>query len=736
MIIMPKLHTSNIAWEVIQINEDVLSPLIEHSEGVYSLEYMILDGEIDQYVITPSTIRDTPWVETVLDYDMLKYDRKHLHCYTIELVNPSFLPLYVEECSLWEDMMRLNQLGYCIFSQFLFSKSKVNYRELFLQQYAEYLRGNDSPSTSKIGRKFQSKLLNVMSRIGQLDLTRQRKKEIDDKVKDINYRFEWRLIIYSNSLGNLAQIEREINDVLSEMDSYNQLRLFKVRDKEQFIADYGYREFTNTSKYQLMCETELLSLFVGDGVSETSEDIVVENKPPVRKGNELLDILPQGKKKNIDIDHEIEDRIIKALRRVKIINQHKVDVIDHVVGATIEKVTLSIPPSIKYSAYEKSLKDMKSALGCDTLTIEQGDEADTVDFVLPVKERQIVYLRDILESSEFTKAKNEFALPWVIGLDTYGKPLIVDLAKLPHLLVAGATGGGKSVFITVAVMTLLMHMDSSELNVYLVDPKKVEFASFRDFPQTIVETDMTKAVLLFDKLVKEMDKRYELFSEVGVRNIESYNKKFPNKKVPYIVTVVDEMADLMMLDKGIEDYIVRLSQLARAAGIHLVIATQRPDKDVVTGIIKSNIESRIAFSVSEGVNSRIILDQNGAEQLLGNGDGLAKIPKLGNKMVRFQSGVITLDEREEERIFAELKKRIKGDKAQELEEVEVDELSEIKRVIARSGETRIVELQKEMKIRINDVSRMVQELVEEGWLKKEGRKYEINVGDDELDEWR
>jgi S-DNA-T family DNA segregation ATPase FtsK/SpoIIIE len=270
---------------------------------------------------------------------------------------------------------------------------------------------------------------------------------------------------------------------------------------------------------------------------------------------------------------------------------------------------------------------------------------------------------------------------------------------------------------------------------YLVDPKKVEFPIFDGFSNTKVVTSVDDSISLFDQICNEMDRRYDEFSNVKVRDIKGYNKKFPNKKLPYNVVVVDELADLMMQSgKLVEDYIIRLGQLARAAGIHIILATQRPDKDVVTGIIKSNIVSRIALKTGDVTNSRIILDTGGAEKLLGKGDGLAKIIGQKRELIRFQSPVITLDDSQLEDILDGLKDGVSLDENEvELEENEEEPIEKMKRIIAQTGETRVNNLRELMGIRINVVSEMMKQLVDEGWLSKEGNRYTLTADESELE---
>ena len=256
-----------------------------------------------------------------------------------------------------------------------------------------------------------------------------------------------------------------------------------------------------------------------------------------------------------------------------------------------------------------------------------------VGIEVPNKENSMVMFRELIESKEFRSAKSKLA--FAVGKDIGGNIMISDISKMPHLLIAGATGSGKSVCINTLIMSILYKARPDEVKLIMIDPKVVELSAYNGIPHLLIPvvTDPKKAAGALNWAVNEMMGRYNRFAEVNVRNIQGYNEKVDSiadiedenkpQKMPQIVIIVDELADLMMVSPGeVEDAICRLAQLARAAGIHLIIATQRPSVNVITGLIKANMPSRIAFAVSSGVDSRTILDMNGAEKLLGKGDML------------------------------------------------------------------------------------------------------------------
>ena len=323
-------------------------------------------------------------------------------------------------------------------------------------------------------------------------------------------------------------------------------------------------------------------------------------------------------------------------------------------GPAVTKYEVYPDVGVKVSRIVNLNDDIALALAAKEIRIEApipGKSA--VGIEVPNKEVAMVSLREVLESEYAAKETSKLAIG--LGRDISGIPILADLSKMPHLLVAGATGSGKSVCINGIITSLLMRTKPHEVKLLMVDPKMVELNIYNGVPHLMapVVTDPKKASQALRKVVDEMERRYELFSHSGTRNIEGYNNYIHKHNeqddvqqpyMPYIVVIIDELADLMMIaSKDVEDSITRLAQMARAAGIHLIIATQRPSVDVITGIIKANIPSRIAFSVSSQTDSRTILDSGGAEKLLGKGDMLF-LPIGASKPTRIQGAFLTDDE--------------------------------------------------------------------------------------------
>ncbi len=313
------------------------------------------------------------------------------------------------------------------------------------------------------------------------------------------------------------------------------------------------------------------------------------------------------------------------------------------IGPTVTQYTLKPVEGVKLNQITARANDLALALSAKSIRIEAPIPGKSVVGVeIPNKVTAPVTLREILESPEFRAVKSRLALG--LGRDVAGLPFAVDLDSMPHLLIAGATGSGKSVAINGVILTLLFQNSPADLKLLLVDPKRVELTGYNGIPHllTRVVTDPQQTISALKWTVHEMERRYKLFQESGHRNIAAYNKRPPNGRLAYIVVIIDELADLMAVAANdVEASIVRLAQLARATGIHLIVATQRPSVNVLTGLIKANITSRIAFAVASQVDSRTILDISGAEKLLGNGDMLFLSGEIG-KPKRVQ-GVLTSD---------------------------------------------------------------------------------------------
>ena len=379
-----------------------------------------------------------------------------------------------------------------------------------------------------------------------------------------------------------------------------------------------------------------------------SSEVVTAEKPPayeLPKVQNLLSKTVKGQntqlKKEIAANAKILEETLQSFNvKAKIVNACH--------GPAVTRYELEPAPGVKVSKIVNLADDISLKLAAPSVRIEApipGKAAIGIE--VPNKELAGVQLREVLESDKFAQAKSKLTVG--LGMDISGQAIFADLAKMPHLLVAGATGSGKSVCINTLITSVLFKAKPDEVKFILIDPKMVELSNYNGIPHLMVPvvTDAKKAASVLNWAVQEMEKRYAKFASHGVRDMERYNRSTEDEKMPAVIIIIDELADLMMVaPHDVEDAICRLAQKARAAGLHLVLATQRPSVDVITGIIKANIPSRISFSVSSQIDSRTILDMGGAEKLLGKGDMLY-YPIGASKPVRVQGAFISDQEVED-----------------------------------------------------------------------------------------
>ncbi len=430
-----------------------------------------------------------------------------------------------------------------------------------------------------------------------------------------------------------------------------------------------------------------------------------------------------------EIDQQISN-LLDKLRKFKIDG----DVVRTYTGPIVTTFEFRPAPHIKVSKILTLQDDLAMALKAQTIRIQAPIPGkDVVGIEVPNQNLETIYLKEILESEVFKNASSPLTM--ALGKDIVGAPFVTDLKKLPHLLIAGTTGSGKSVGINAMLLSLLYRNSPQTLRLMMIDPKMLEFSIYNDIPHllTPVITEAKKAITALANMVAEMERRYKIMSQTRTKNIESYNEKMKEEggeQFPYIVVIIDELADLMMTSgKDVELYIGRLAQMARASGIHLIVATQRPSVDVVTGLIKANLPSRISYRVGQRIDSKVILDQMGAESLLGRGDMLFTPPG--------SPGVIRLhapfaSEKEIETVVNFLKEQqdvVYDEKflieegtsgsvaAGTLGEGELDELyEEAKEIILSEQKTSISYLQRRLKIGYNKAANIIEQMEKMGVL--------------------
>ena len=505
-------------------------------------------------------------------------------------------------------------------------------------------------------------------------------------------------------------------------------------------------EFQNEN---LEFQDENAPTITATGVEILSE--VAENKEllaQIEKGHQeapkdfklpSLDFLAQAPKKRkgvseSEIDSKIAD-LLEKLRKFKIDG----DVIRTYSGPVVTTFEFKPAPNVPVRKILNLQDDLAMALRAQTIRIQAPIPGkDVVGIEIPNSDIETIYLREVLESEIFSTAKSELTI--ALGKDIVGAPFVTDLKKLPHLLIAGTTGSGKSVGINAMLLSLLYRNSPQTLRLIMIDPKMLEFSMYEGIPHllTPVITEAKKAVNVLENLVSEMERRYKLMAASKTKNIESYNAKMKEQgeaSLPFIVVIIDELADLMMTSgKDVEFSIGRLAQMARASGIHLIVATQRPSVDVVTGLIKANLPSRISYRVGQKIDSKVILDQLGAESLLGRGDmlftppgspGLVRLHAPFASEAEIETIVEFLKEQGEalydESFLSEGKDTSAGLGGSA--SGEVDELFEqAKEVILSERKTSISYLQRRLTIGYNRAANIIEQLQNAGFLSEPNAK--------------
>lgn len=486
----------------------------------------------------------------------------------------------------------------------------------------------------------------------------------------------------------------------------------------------------NTLVVEELEENKILLAQIDRGISEKPKNFKL---PPT----DFLQHPP--KKQNSVNEAELDDKIRDLIDKLSHFNIEG-DVVRTYAGPVVSTFEFKPAANIKVSKILGLQDDLAMALKAQTIRIQAPIPGkDVVGIEIPNKTVETIYLRDIFESKLFQEASSPLTL--VLGKDIVGNPFITDLKKLPHLLIAGTTGSGKSVGINAMILSLLYKNSPDQLRLLMIDPKMLEFSVYNDIPHllTPVITKPKEAISALNNMVSEMERRYQLMSETRTKNIENFNEKAKKEghvPLPYIVVIIDELADLMMTSgKDVEYSIARLAQMARASGIHLIVATQRPSVDVVTGLIKANLPSRISYKVGQKIDSKIILDGMGAESLLGRGDMLFTPPGMSG-LVRLHAPWTTEEEIEKivdflkaqrapeyDNRFLRDKEDVSKNNTDRNDNEPIDELyDEAMNIILTEQKTSISYLQRRLQIGYNRSARLIEQLEQNGILSSPNTK--------------
>ncbi len=487
--------------------------------------------------------------------------------------------------------------------------------------------------TSEFDMDDLKKLRNKIKLKNSLDVKRienkHREKRVEENTKEILNSIDKKLNKSLPEVKEVKVVENNITTITPEIyENIEEIKDKEVYETSLFDSDDFEKDIQVVESHGIIVdeleENKKLLAEIEVGKTEKPKNFEL---PPAS----FFQSSPKDNKSKVSeafIDQKIGD-LLDKLAMFKI----EGDVVRTYTGPVVTTFEFKPAPNVKVSKILNLQDDLAMALKAQTIRIQAPIPGkDVVGIEVPNEDTQTIYLREMLESDIFQNSISPLTM--ILGKDIVGKPFVTDLKKLPHLLIAGTTGSGKSVGINSMILSLLYKNSPDNLRLVMIDPKMLEFSMYNDIPHllTPVITKASDAINALANMVSEMERRYTLMSKTKTKNIENYNEKAKNEgheTMPYIVVVIDELADLMMTSgKDVEYSIARLAQMARASGIHLIVATQRPSVDVVTGLIKANLPSRLSYKVGQKIDSKIILDSQGAESLLGRGDMLFTPPGM------------------------------------------------------------------------------------------------------------
>lgn len=707
----------------------------------------------------------TPSVNTKYDRDASKSDLEvscdSLNTFQVYLDSTFFLPLRTSLNGFYDKCLKylpeMMSGGEKVTVVWLFQR-RTHWKEVAVSMYDSYLKGVDYPSDIKFVRRVEDGMHTFINKISSPLQKREYSTDVEDKILDDGFLFQCMVEIKSEREEVLANL---IQDVLSQYDYYNRMRLRPTNYQYPYILYTDELDF----KQQMLSRKEIMSLMCHDATEEDSDnvnndegelrdrslDVASSDKDESTRNSEgvgderkkRIGLLPAIENKEIDMSNNTTvKRLAEALKRTGVTNQARLYNETMEYGSRLIVIHADVPNGKNFSDVYKKLKDIRVELGAQSLGIEQGDHPGTIKYTIPHNENQSIGLREIIEREDFQEYSQKNELAFIVGMDETNNPLYLSLKELIHIMIVGKSGGGKSVFLNQILTTLLINNTPDELQLLLIDPKQTELNQYEEFPHVQeVITNMSKAIKSFNSLVKEMDRRYGLLKEMKVRDINGYNQK-SKEKLPRIVCVVEEWANLYSIAGDEAEAVVdRLGSMARAAGIHLIIVTQRPSAKILSGDIKTNVQNAFSFDLGKNKNYEPVFGTGIPYQLLGKGDGVMKVEGFPKEFQRFQSPIITPDQVEESKMYEELLNTFseyeKNNKENESSEVD-PQLSDLKKLIASTKETRTTMLRRELGIRAEKLTELMNQLVNEGWLikhKNMSKGYELVAGEDKLSEW-
>ncbi len=672
-------------------------------------------------------------------------------CGTIGLALYQFLYLYIGKAGLWLTWLLSMSVGLILVFDDMPDFDGLFRKIIKYKDYSkDYIWERISPLLSNIDNPFfdkrstenmttivaQRRVRKKVEPTNRVNLKKSRK--IEHKRKDL-----------SNSEDEITMLEdRPIEDIVNIKIIDKSKSKNKLKNKPKPIKKDTPIVVNRVEKKKIVKKDKIKkSVKIRDEIKENRKLMDKIEKGSLEEPEDFIlpsvEFLAKAPDKKIKIDEvEIDRKVHELLDKL---SQFKIsgEVMDIYSGPLVTTFEFKPAPNVKVSKILNLQDDLAMALQAETIRIQAPIPGrNVIGIEIPNDRFDTIYLRDILESKIFTTSKSPLTI--AMGKDIVGNAFVTDLKKLPHLLIAGTTGSGKSVGVNAMILSLLYRNDPDSLKLMLIDPKMLELSIYNDIPHllTPVITDASKAIAALSNMVGEMERRYKLMASTKTKNIDTYNrkmKKLGKDTIPFIVVVIDELADLMMTGgKEVEYSIARLAQMARASGIHLIVATQRPSVDVVTGLIKANLPSRLSYRVGQRIDSKVILDALGADSLLGRGDALFTPPGT-NGLVRIHAPWNSEDEVEDIVEFLKEQRAPDYDERYLVPEEgtsavgvgvvgDLDELYEqAKEIILTEQKTSISYLQRKLQIGYNRSANIIEQLQDMGILSPPNNKGQRDI---------
>lgn len=748
----PVHNTKNILYSTPSLDLDDCELFLDSAlDGVYGIEGTRTPFEETFNIVAPLFFKSN-WVKVEGDSikDFLDGDLKETTYVQFYLDKPSVFPIEMySENPIWDSILEVCPNSLSIMYQFLWTYRQDNWVLRLEEQYEDYLNGVEQPSSSKFFRKIQRTVNEKLDSVLKWEYKHTPIDEIDSKLTQRGYRFSFRMVLQGSSKKVRLNTIKKIQSLLNEQAYLNRWTYLTPSFLGETLEDMRLRKLNSVGKQEVLCLSEMTPFLMRKEVEEIDIQTILEpeieevvlTKDDVPSEPSILDLLPKsGKLKDVN-GEEYALRFINALKEVQVTTKNIVTK-NMQFGANMMKLTFELPKGLKLSTLLKpGVKgDLQVHMGVKDIHIEQGEEMGELAVYVPLEKRRKVFLRDYIDTDKFKEFAEKNALPFLVGIDNIGEPLFRDIGKAKHILVAGTTGSGKSTLINQLILTVAMFKDPSEVHMYMIDVKRVELTRFRSFPHVKdIVTTAEDAIKLLEKLNEEVKRRYVLLEKTGVNNIGLYNSKFQDNKLEYIICVIDEYAELVLEKeeaKEIHKNVQSLAQLSRAVGVHLILATQDPRKEVILPIIKSNMPSKIALNCSNDRSYGTFLRQKPPFKLLGNGDGALVFDNQREDFIRFQ-GCLIIDDPKEQNLEAEIIEKIGqeltaiakegGKTSSSISKSTVDikptttlptrtDLDKLKGLIIKYEETRVGRLRDLMRINTNKLNDLMKDLVNEGFL--------------------